>query len=203
MPAIAHFDALLSSRGICSSPDRERRLTAQKIMCGNYEMTINPHLKIADAMLDSDVTQEQFRDILNRHVFFWPTLQACRKMMDTYTRREPATEFAVLRLDAGAFLTDFYDRIKLSKYDSGSSPRYPNRCFYKKSAAMFLPLERFGLTDDSLVPGKPSDILEVLVEKEAAPISPYLQAVYTSRSESVPGKWKKLWRTYEELQCRS
>jgi hypothetical protein len=140
LPVIAHFDALLSSYKINPHFAGERRSEAKEVGYYEYSITINAHLRIPDSMIDTAITQEQFRACLDRHVFFWPTLKDCQKMMDTYTRREPDEGFAILEFDAYSLLLGHYSSVKLSKYDSGSSPRFPTRCFYKKSPDMFLPL---------------------------------------------------------------
>ncbi|WP_445671812.1 DUF7002 family protein [Paenibacillus sp. FSL R5-0378] len=66
---------------------------------------------------------------------------------------------------------DFYDNVELSKYDSGSSPRFPARCSYKKNMEMFLALGQFEIVQKNDVPTKPSEIREVLVQEEVTNLS--------------------------------
>lgn len=200
LPAIAHFDALLSSSQANRGTSGERRLKPVNVNYNGQSIIVNTHLRIPDSMIDPATTLEQFRACLDRHVFFWPTLKDCQKMMDTYARREPDERFAVLEFDAYALMAGHYSAVRLSKYDSGSSPRYPNLCSYRKSPAMFLPLYRFQLVLNNLVPGKPSEIREVLVEDRVMNVSEYLKAVYVDQVEDVPKRWMVLTRNLEELR---
>jgi hypothetical protein len=59
----------------------------------------------------------------------------------------------------------------LSKYDSGSSPRFPTHCSYKKSPSMFLPLSEFKSIMNNTVPVKASEIREVLIEDQVNNVS--------------------------------
>src|SRR5690348_1136398 len=106
LSAIAHFDALLSSYIINPFFAGDRRLYAEKVNYNEYSITINAHLRILNSMIDATITQEQFRACLDRHVFFWPTLRDCQKMMGTYARREPDEGFAVLEFDAYSLLSE-------------------------------------------------------------------------------------------------
>jgi hypothetical protein len=143
-------------------------------------------------MIDPSSTQEQFRASIDRHVFFWPTLRDCRKMLDTYSRREPDEDFAILVFDARSFLSEHYDSVKLSKYDSGSSPRYPNKCSYRKSPEMHLPLNSFKSLASNLVPVTASEIREVLIENGAYHLSKHLRGVYADNIQLIPDRWKDL-----------
>ncbi|TNJ67708.1 hypothetical protein FE784_02815 [Paenibacillus hemerocallicola] len=198
--AIARLDSLLSSSRIDPGLTGERRLQAMKVTSDKYSITINAHLKIPDIMMDASITQEQFRTCLDRHVFFWPTLKDCRKMMDTYARREPEERFAVLEFDAYFLMTGHFSAVKLSKYDSGSAPRFPKTCSYRKSLEMFLPLDQFKLVSGSIVPTKASEIREVLIEDRVMNVSDYLQAVYVDRCEDAPMLWRKWIRPLAELR---
>src|SRR4051812_9967162 len=86
LAAIAHFDALMSSKHLNPELVGERRTEARLVNYQSYAITINAHLRIKETMFDPSVTQEQFRDCLDRHVFFWPTERDVLKMLDTYTR---------------------------------------------------------------------------------------------------------------------
>lgn len=198
--AIAHLDALLSSTRINPEFEGERRLLAKNVSYGDFSITINAHLKIVDSMIDAATTQEQFRACLDRHVFFWPTLRDCKKMVDTYARREPDEGFAVLEFDAHSLLSEYYDAVKLSKYDSGSSPRFPAHCSYKKSPDMFLPLEHFNTVISSLVPVKASEIREVLIEDRVMDVSKHLRAVYLHNRELLPDCWQSLMKPLADLK---
>jgi hypothetical protein len=203
LPAIAHFDALWSSYQINPHVTGERRLKAVKVNNGEYSITINAHLRIPDRMIDAVITQEQFRACLDRHVFFWPTLKDCQKMMGTYARREPDERFAVLEFDAYSLISEHYSVVRLSKYDSGSSPRFPNHCSYKKSLAMFLPLNSFKIVVNNLVPTKASEIREVLIEDRVMNVSKFLQSVYVDHCEDAPECWRNLMRPLADLRDMS
>jgi hypothetical protein len=187
--SIAHFDALLSSYNINPHFAGERRSEAKEVNYYEYSITINAHLRIPDSVIDVAITQEQFRACLDRHVFFWPTLKDCQKMMDTYARREPDEGFAVLEFDAYSLLLKHYSAVKLSKYDSGSSPRFPTRCSYKKSPDMFLPLTCFKSVLNNTVPAKASEIREVLIEDQVINVSKYLRTVYVDNCKVIPECW--------------
>ncbi|MNI40028.1 hypothetical protein D3C73_942270 [compost metagenome] len=202
LPSMAHFDALWSSNQINPHSTGKRRLKAMEVNDGEHAFTINAHLRILDRLFDAATTQEQFRSYLDRHVFLWPTLKDCQKMMATYARREPHERFSVLEFDAHSLISELRATVKLSKYDSGSSPRFPNRCSYKKSLAMFLPLDSFKVVLNNLVPTKASEIREVLIEDRIMNISTYLTAVYIDHSEDVPECWRHLKRPLADLRVR-
>jgi hypothetical protein len=199
LPAIAHFDTLYSSYQIDPSQIGERRLAPRHLQYQDRQVTINSHLRIADSMIDASTTQEQFRAFLDRHVFLWPTLKDCQKMMATYARREPEEAFAVLEFDASALLLKHCAQVTLSKYDSGSSPRFPNHCSYKKSLAMFLPLDQFGLIKNDLVPSTPSQIKEILIDGQMNGVSELLTVLYVSNRGEVPANWRDLARPWTNL----
>jgi hypothetical protein len=200
LPAIAHYDALLSSHTINPFMAGDRRLKAMKVSLQNHSITLNAHLKIPDSLIDASITQEQFRACLDSHVFFWPTVRDCQKMMETYTRREPEEGFAVLEFNAYSLLIAHYGAVKLSKYDSGSSPRFPARCLYKKSPDILLPINQFKMVSTSNVPAKPSEIKEIVIEEQVNKISQYLQAVYIEHDQDVPERWKRLIRPLASFQ---
>lgn len=203
LPTIAHFDALLSSNHISPHLAGERRSEAKKVNFNDFSVTINAHIRIPDSMIDPGITQEQFRLCLDQHVFFWPTLKDCQKMMDTYARRETEEDFAVLEFDAYSLLFEHYSSVKLSKYDSGSSPRFPAHCSYKKSLGMFLPLLSFKSIMNKTVPTNASEVREVLIEDQLTNVSRYLRAVYVDRSQVVPECWSDLVKPMAELQVRN
>lgn len=178
LPAIAHYDALLSSFTIHPGHIGERRSEPLELTVGDYAITINPHLRIANGMLEPSITLQQFRAALDRHVFFWPTWQDCQKMLDTYSRREPKERFAILEFDAYALLMAHFSAAKLSKYDSGSSPRYPQHCSYKKSPEMWLPLEDYKRVKKATVPVRASEVKEVLIEDRVSGLSKHLKAIH-------------------------
>lgn len=152
-------------------------------------------------MIDPSTTQAQFRAILDLHVFFWPTLRDCQKMMDTYVRREPEEGFAVLKFDANELLSKHCASTKLSKYDLGSSPRFLTNCSYKKSEEMFLPLHEFKRLTNRIVPTKASEIKEVLIADKVHDVSNNLLAVYVEDYHSVPERWRKFVRPWQDLRA--
>lgn len=204
LPAIARLDSLLASSTLRPDGAGERRLAPIELAYEGFPVTINSHLRIAPEMLAPSTTLEEFRACLDRHVFFWPTLAECRKMIGTYTRREPEEAFAVLVLNARTLLVSHYNEVKLSKYDSGSSPRFPHLCSYRKSPEMFLPLARFGSWLDPLVPTKASEIKEVLVEKQVTEVARYLEVIYTDGTDQLhselPDRWRGLIHPLGELK---
>jgi hypothetical protein len=202
LPAIAHFDALLSSYSLYSHHAGERRSVAKEVIYNHYLITINAHLKIPDRMIDAATTQEQFRACLDRHVFFWPTLKDCQKMLDTYSRREPDEEFAILAFDAFSLMLEHYQAVKLSKYDSGSSPRFPARCSYRKSPEMFLPINDFKRRINNTVPTKASEIKEVLLEEQLIHITKYLRTIYIQDGNGIPERWRTLAKPLADLTVK-
>nr|WP_156043172.1 hypothetical protein [Paenibacillus sp. UNC451MF] len=200
MQAIVQLDALFSSYKINPKSPGKRREEAQEINYSEHAITINAHLRIPERMIDPSSTLEQFRACLDRHVFFWPTLKDCQKMMDTYSRREPDEAFAVLEFDATSLLINHYSAVKLSKYDSGSSPRFPNNCSYRKSPDMFLPLRSFRTVTNGTVPTKVSEIKEVLIFDQVHNVSQYLQAVYVNKCIEIPEQWRELKKLWSDLQ---
>ncbi|MGG6311666.1 DUF7002 family protein [Paenibacillus macerans] len=194
LPAMAHDDALLSSYRIHPQAAGIRRVNPVTTRWGGLDRTVNANLRIPASMIDESSTLDEFRNYLDRHVFFWPTLNDCRKMLETYTRREPEESFAVLEFDAASLLAEHAADVKLSKYDSGSSPRFPARCSYKKSPDMFVPMSLFGMPTKSSVPTRASDIREVLVEGQVKHLARHLKSVYVSPVEAVPPAWAGIAR---------
>lgn len=192
LPAIVHFDALMSSYSLYPVDAGKRRSEVKDVNYEGYPVTLNAHLRIPEIMIDAESSLEQFRSYLDRHVFFWPTLQYCRMMLETYTRREPEEAFAVLEFDAVSLLTDYYSAVKLSKYDSGSSPRFPKHCNYKKSPEMFLPISGFKSITNRIFPLTASEIKEVLIEDRVNHLSKYLHSVCFDDYENIPGQWRHL-----------
>lgn len=191
LSAIAALDGLYSSAALSPAhADGERRTAAHRVSYAGQNAVLNAHLHITPEAMAPGTTVEEFRRCLDRHVFLWPTWRDCLAMAAMYSRREPGEIFAVLKLDARQVLADHFSRIRLSKYDSGSSPRFPHRMLYRKSCAMLLPLAEFMSAAGQAIPSKPSEIKEVLVEGSLSPISRYLQTVYCSQPQLVPELWQ-------------
>ncbi|MGN7765509.1 DUF7002 family protein [Paenibacillus sp. 22594] len=169
-----------------------RRTETREAVYNGQLAVLNAHLRITPEAMKAGTTAEQFRTCLDRHVFLWPTERDCMAMASMYSRREPGETFAILKFDALKLLTDHFDHIRLSKYDSGSSPRYPHRMSYRKSCEMLLPIGQFMAESGPSIPGKPSEIKEVLVEYSLTPLSRYLQTVYCSNQELVPAAWRAI-----------
>lgn len=199
LPVIAHFDALMSSKYLHPELVGERRTEARVVNYQNYAVTINSHLRIHASMFDPATTQEQFRDCLDRHVFFWPTLRDVQKMMDTYTRREPDEGFAVLQFEAYPLLAAHFANVKMSKYDSGSSPRFPGKSTYKKSPEILLPIDSFKRKLLPIVPTKASEIKEILVEERVSHLSHFLRAIYVKNTSEIPDCWRELAESISEI----
>ncbi|NIK69266.1 hypothetical protein [Paenibacillus sp. BK720] len=189
LQAIAYFDAIWSSHHLLPASTGERRTAREEIPYEGASITVNSHLRIPQAMMETDCSVEEFRAFIDKHVFFWPTRRDCLKMLTTYMRREPEESFAVLELDACSLLLAHEESVRFSKYDSGSSPRFPKSCSYRKSPAMFVSLADFGRRTDHAVPVKPSEIKEILIEKQAHSITRLLKSVYAPSPEHVPPKW--------------
>jgi len=202
LASIVNLNSLYACEQVDPALSNGRRTMRRDIQFHGNVFIANAHLRIADQMMDPHTTQEQFYHYLDQHVFFWPTPKDCQKMLEIYTRREPGESFAILQLHAEALLHDFYNGVKLSKYDSGSSPRFPNRCSYKKSLQMFLPLGLFGQVADSIVPSKPSEIREVLVKEKVSNMSHYLEAVYSHHAEEIPERWSTYAQTFQDFYMR-
>lgn len=200
LEAIFYYDTLFSSYSLAPDDSGERRKQPEFVSDQQFTYTLNPHLSIPESMMAEGVTLAEFRICLNRHVFFWPTLSDCRKMMATYARREPEESFAVLMLDAYSLLDRNFAKAKLSKYDSGSCPRFPSRCSYKKSPAMLLPAAQFTQVINGTVPSKPSEIREVLVEGQVEGLAGYLRAVFTDSPAGTPERLAVLLKPYGDLE---
>lgn len=201
LPMIAERDSLLSSRLISGEESGERRTQLMPVALGQGIALLNTHLRIVPQMFAAGTTPEVFRAYLDRHVFFWPTLRDCRYMMTSYTRREPEVSFTVLQFDALSMLIRHAHLVKLSKYDSGSSPRYPERTSYRKSLDMFLPLGQFPGSAAMAQPERPGDIREVLIENRVEQLNTALMAVYTDDRAHVPATWLDRHQPYALLQA--
>lgn len=200
LPSIAHLDALYSSFKVDPVLSNERRLVSREVDFHGHVFIANAHLRIADQVMDPKITQLQFYNYLDQHVFFWPTQRDCRKMLESYSKREPYEDFAILQLEAHSLLYDFYDSVELSKYDSGSSPRFPARCSYKKNMKMFLALDQFEIVQKNDVPTKTSEIREVLVQEKVTNLTSYLQAVYCNDVEKVPDRWRNYAKSFQYFE---
>ncbi|CAM3463577.1 hypothetical protein PALU110988_23915 [Paenibacillus lupini] len=199
LQAIAHFDSLWSSQHLLPDSMGERRTSAEEVRHEGASITVNSHLRIPASMMEANCTVEEFRAFIDRHVFFWPTRRECLKMLTTYMKREPSERFAVLELDASELLRVHEKAVRFSKYDSGSSPRFPKNCTYKKSPSMFVSLAEFGRRTDHAVPVKPSEIKEILIEEQARSITRLLKSVYVKNSDDVPSEWLKHYKPLDNL----
>jgi hypothetical protein len=193
LSAMAHLDALHAASVLAPTLSGGiRRSERQDAWYHHQPVVLNAHLRITPEAMDPKTTPEQFRACLDRHVFLWPTKRDCLAMAGMYSRREPGQPFAILQLAASGLLHDHFEAIRLSKYDSGSSPRFPHRMSYRKSCAMLLPIASFQQSTEQFVPSKPSEIKEVLVEGTLAPLSKYLETVYCADSSLVPKVWEDI-----------
>ncbi|MNC05268.1 hypothetical protein D3C75_527370 [compost metagenome] len=201
LASITRSDQLLSARELAPLAPAERRTNPVEVVrdSGADRAILNPHLRIADSMLAEGVSQEEFRRWLNRHIFFWPTAKDCRQMLEVYRRREPSGRFCVLALDTRLLLAAHYAAVRLTKYDSGSSPRFPHRCSYRKSPEMFLPLDRFGSSTRTDTPVSVAEIKEVLVDGQATGVAQLLRAVYADADEELPADWNHMRRSLADL----
>jgi len=199
LPMLAETNQLSSSLQLAPQLAGIPRSEAVVVRKGDQRATLNAHLRIPEQMMASGVTSAEFHAFLDRHVFFWPTWKDCRYMLASYARREPGQQLAVLEMDAASLLLEHAERIKLSRYDSGSAPRYPHRCRYRKSPAMFLPLLLFGEANRDDQPRRASEIREVLVADGLERFSDYLTAVYCEQRDSVPLRWQSLNRSLSAL----
>lgn len=153
LPAMAALDAIYSSAVLSPAHAAgERRTAAHRVSYAGQAAILNAHLRITPEAMAPGTTAEEFRRCLDRHVFLWPTWRDCLAMAAMYSRREPGEVFAVLKLDARQVLAANFSRIRLSKYDSGSSPRFPHRMSYRKSCAMLLPSPNSCPPPDKLFP---------------------------------------------------
>lgn len=201
LASIIRTNSLLAASVLHPQSTGERRTSPVEVPQNNGEASavLNPHLRIADSMMAEGVSQEEFRWWLNRHVFFWPTARDCRQMLQVYRRREPAGRFCVLALDTRLLLAAHSASARLTKYDSGSSPRFPHRCSYRKSPEMFLPLDRFGSSVRTDTPASVPEIKEVLVDGQVSGVSQLLRAVYSDADEALPADWDRLRQPLEDL----
>lgn len=198
---IIRTNSLLSASALHPQSAGERRTSPVEVPQngGEARAILNPHLRIADSMMAEGVSQEEFRSWLNRHVFFWPTARDCRQMLEVYRRREPAGRFCVLALDTRLLLAAHSASARLTKYDSGSSPRFPHRCSYRKSPDMFLPLDRFGSSTRTDTPASVPEIKEVLVDSRITGVSQLLRTVYVGADEALTAGWDRLRQPLEDL----
>ncbi|WP_435168718.1 DUF7002 family protein [Paenibacillus glycanilyticus] len=196
---IAHFDSIWSSQHLLPESTGERRTLREEVSYEGASITVNSHLRIPEAMMEAGCSVEEFRNFIDKHIFFWPTKRDCLKMLTTYMRREPDEAFAVLEFEASELLLAHRESVRLSKYDSGSSPRFPKSCNYRKSPAMFVSLADFGRRTDHAVPLKPSEIKEILIEEQARSITRLLRSVYAPTQEHVPLAWLPNYQPLDRL----
>jgi hypothetical protein len=200
LSSIVTSDTLYASDKVHPNPQGKRRTEKEVHQTNGNRVILNAHLQISTDMMDTDTNVSQFRSFLDQHVFLWPTLRLCEQMLQMYSRREPCEKFSVLQFDAYPLLSDLYDRVRLSKYDAGSMPRYPQRTSYRKTLRMFLPLDEFGERRDILVPRIPSEIHEILVQSSISRLQRYLQTLYCTDITDVPSPWAHLYRPLFEIQ---
>ncbi|MFS0722496.1 DUF7002 family protein [Paenibacillus sp. 1P07SE] len=200
---IALTDKLLASSRMVPQLSGTIRDRPVEVAIDAYTVTVNAHLRIPEAMMAPGISRAAFHAYLDKHVFCWPTKRDCRYMIDSYGRREPSETVAVMELEAASLLMDHGRRVKLSRYDSGSAPRYPGRCSYRKSPAMFVRLESFGRREAPWVPTIPSQIREVLIEEEVGPLSDYISTLYCDEWKAVPACWQNIRKPLSALAVES
>lgn len=199
LPSIILTDRLQSASLLHPGNQDDRRTNPVEIRHAAGMAILNPHLRIADSMMAEGVTQKDFRSWLNRYVFFWPTVGDCRRMLEVYRRREPEGQFCVLALDTRRLLSTHYAAIRLTKYDSGSSPRFPHRCSYRKSPELFLPLEQFGSSSRTDTPASVPEIKEVLADGQVTGIAQLLRTIFIPPGEELPADWRHLRKPLEHF----
>ncbi|MDF2935683.1 MAG: hypothetical protein K0Q90_1056 [Paenibacillaceae bacterium] len=199
LESIIRTNRLMSAKALDPLAPGERRTHPVEVGWSGGAAILNSHLRIADSMMADGISQEEFRSWLNRHVFFWPTARDCRQMLEVYRRREPNGRFCVLALDTRSLLSAHYAAVRLTKYDSGSSPRFPHRCSYRKSPEMFLPLDRFGSSIRTDTPASVPEIKEVLVDGGVTGVAQLLRTVHVQAGEKLPSGWSHMRRPLEEL----
>lgn len=141
LPGIAGLDRLAAS--VLLDPEHAcgmHRTTLQQSRYQGRSVWLNAHLRITPEAMAPDTTPEQFRACLDRHVFLWPTERDCLAMAAMYSRREPGEHFAILKFSAYELLSDHFEHIRLSKYDSGSSPVIRTGCLTARAAGCCCPL---------------------------------------------------------------
>ncbi|SFE83369.1 hypothetical protein SAMN05216378_4249 [Paenibacillus catalpae] len=199
LQAIAHLDSLWSSHHLLPEATGERRTSTEEVTYEGTSITVNSHLRIPEAMMEANCTVEEFRTFIDKHVFFWPTRRDCLKMLTTYMKREPSERFAVIELEASELLREHETSVRFSKYDSGSSPRFPNTCMYRKSPDMFVSLADFGRKTNHAVPVKPSEIKEILIEDQVRSVTQLIKSVYVQHPEDVPARWLNEFQPLDAL----
>ncbi|WP_371826318.1 DUF7002 family protein [Alicyclobacillus fastidiosus] len=200
LPAIVSSDALYASDIVHPNPQGNRRTEKEVHQLNGNKVLLNAHLHISTEIMDTDTTVRQFRSFLDQHVFLWPTLRLCQQMLQMYSRREPFEKFAVLQLAAYPLLFDHYHQVRLSKYDAGSMPRYPQRTSYRKTLRMFLPLSEFRAHDHALIPRIPSEIHEILIHNSVSSLHRYIETVYCSDVGDIPTSWVHLYKPLQDIQ---
>ncbi|WP_288185008.1 hypothetical protein [uncultured Sporomusa sp.] len=190
LESIYYFNKLISCAIASPSLSVSRRKCPQEINYQGHVFIANDQLPISETIMEYGCLVQQFRQFLDRHVFFWLRRNDCRIMYKSYARRNHNKQAVIFVLNSRLLIQHNFHRIKLCKYNSGSSPLYPQTCNYRKSPNIFVQASEFGLTSNSTHPSKANDIKEILVEDQVADLSIYIQQIYTSSNSVLPDPWK-------------
>lgn len=197
--SIFNKNALYSCQAIDPTLSLTRRVQSTQTTLDGITMYANDQLRIAESMFQEGTTPQQFRTHLDQHVFFWPTLTNLKKMLESYQKRQPGAEKIVFKINARQLLIDYFHDVFLSKYNSGSSPLYPSSCNYRKSTAMFLPINNFRNPANLAQPSSVAEVYEVLVRGRVENLDTYINTIYCGSVDSLPEDWKQYYCSIETL----
>ena len=123
--------------------------------------------------LSDDLSPSDWYQLLNRHVFFWPTEQRLHKMMGA--RAYNNDSHAIVIVDTASLLACHFDRVLLSHMNSGCTVPYP----HPRGATTFRPPDRFPFETRKRSSGE--GFAELLVEYTVADIVDHTVEVYVGR----------------------
>lgn len=114
-----------------------------------------------------DCSIVEWLNILNSHVFFWPTEERLRRLVNAELYRNENND--ILVVDSRKLFSDFHGTIKLSRINSGSTKPIP----FPRGKRTFMPLGEYPLVE-RLSKYRSNAVAEVLIPTKIKDISRYV-----------------------------
>jgi len=125
--------------------------------------------------LEGGITQREWCELLNRHVFFWPTEERLVRLLSARAYRDQAHD--VITISTEELIARHGERVRLSRLNSGST-LYPNAP--PRGLTTLLPIEDFGgnVVVEVAVEGGVPDIHQLALVVERRKEKDILETIY-------------------------
>lgn len=168
------FEVENSYRYVLESKRREKEVPLYHSQHGS--LILNDHQPLSESALlkclDDGLLPENWLNILNARVFFWPTEEHLQQHLNARFNRNRSREIIVI--DAFKLAKDYAANMELSPINSGSTIRKPAR----RSLKTFTPLLQYPFEEWRKLRGQQDNIREVTVRGAILNIEKYVIKTY-------------------------